>query len=193
MSETNITRPPFGEVLKAWEECLARHQLPTRTQWIFAENICLEPSRAVPGEFRLSYQTKFTPPPEDALEMAYDLFSEAPARLVLYRLGSNQQNSICMLFCDAWFEDMGPNDGYERHDEWGISFHPGQAGEIEEVTELARWLRRVKTGRPFHVSDFSMSLTTIDEIKLHGRALFPYERYAESMLNRLRRVLGNSG
>jgi len=36
-----------------------------------------------------------------------------------------------------------------------------------------------------------MSLATIDEIKIHGRTLQPYERFAETLLSRLRRVLGN--
>jgi hypothetical protein len=35
-----------------------------------------------------------------------------------------------------------------------------------------------------------MALTTIDEIKIYGRPLAPYERFAQTMLNRLRRVLG---
>ena len=65
------------------------------------------------------------------------------------------------------------------------------AGNIEEITDLTRWLRRVKRNYAFRDFDFAMSLATIDEIKIHGRALQPYERYAETMLNRLRRVLGN--
>jgi hypothetical protein len=35
-----------------------------------------------------------------------------------------------------------------------------------------------------------MSLATIDEIKIYGRGLVPYERFATTMLNRLRRFLG---
>jgi hypothetical protein len=34
-----------------------------------------------------------------------------------------------------------------------------------------------------------MALETIDEIKMHGRALAPYERFGEKLLNRLRRLL----
>jgi hypothetical protein len=37
---------------------------------------------------RLGFQTRFTPPPSTALEIAYDQFSETPARMVFYRLGS---------------------------------------------------------------------------------------------------------
>jgi hypothetical protein len=35
-----------------------------------------------------------------------------------------------------------------------------------------------------------MTLAAIDEIKTHGRVLMPYERFASTMLNRLRRFLG---
>jgi hypothetical protein len=36
-----------------------------------------------------------------------------------------------------------------------------------------------------------MPLATIDEIKIHGRPLQPYERFAGNMLDRLRRMMGN--
>ena len=72
----------------------------------------------------------------------------------------------------------------------GYRFHPGQKDEIEEITDLGRWLRRVKHGRAFHDLDFCMTLAAIDEIKIHGRVLMPYERFASTMLNRLRRFLG---
>ena len=35
-----------------------------------------------------------------------------------------------------------------------------------------------------------MTLAAIDEIKTYGRPLVPYERFAQTMLNRLRRFLG---
>ena len=38
--------------------------------------------------------------------------------------------------------------------------------------------------------NLAMSLATIDEIKIYGRTLMPYERFAENMLGRLRRMLG---
>jgi hypothetical protein len=191
MNNHPITRPTLAQALKAWHECLAKNNLPAQTLWIFAENVCIEPSPTPPGGIRLSFQTRFTPPSEDALEIAYDLFGETDARMVFYRLGSSPRGSVCVLLCDAWFEEKQAAEGFERRDEWGISFFPGQAGEIEEVTELPRWLRRLKHQRAFHDVDFAMSLATIDEVKLHGRPLHPYERFAENMLGRMRRVLGN--
>ncbi|HZI30886.1 MAG TPA: hypothetical protein VFF11_01025 [Candidatus Binatia bacterium] len=193
MNNKSINRPSLIEALAVWQECLARHGLPTQTLWIFTENICIEPSRVTPGSFRLGFQTKFTPPSDDALEIAYDLFGETDARMVFYRLGSCARGSVCILLCDNWFEEKNAHEGFERHDPWGISFYPGHPGEVDEVTELPRWLKRVKNDRAFHDFDFAMSLATIDEVKIHGRPLLPYERFAESMLNRLRRVLGNPG
>jgi len=191
MSDKKFNRPPLREALAAWREFLAGHELPAVPFWVFAENLCLEPSRATPGGLRFGFQTCFTPPSDDALEIAYDQFCETDARLVFYRLGSCPRGSVCILLCDPWFENRDARDGFERHDNWGISFFPGTAGDIDEITDLSRWLRRVKRGRAFHDFDFAMSLATIDEIKIHGRTLHPYERFAENMLNRLRRVLGN--
>jgi hypothetical protein len=191
MKHHSITRPTLIEALAAWQECLAKHHLPVETLWIFAENVCIEPSRTNPGSFRTDYQTRFTPPAEDALEIAYDLFSETEARIVFYRLGSSPRGSVCVLLCDNWFEEKNARHGYERHDAWGISFHPGEPGEIDEITDLSRWLQRVKNGRGVQEFDFAMSLAIIDEVKIHGRPLHPYERFAENMVNRMRRVLGN--
>jgi hypothetical protein len=84
----------------------------------------------------------------------------------------------------------GAAEGYLRRDEWGVSFRTGLDDEIEEIADLSRWLHRVKRGRAFHDLDFCMSLATIDEIKIYGRGLVPYERFATTMLNRLRRFLG---
>lgn len=193
MNTDSNNRPPLAKALTAWQDCLARHEFPTQMLWIFAENICIEPSRATPGSFRVGFQTKFTPPSEDALEIAYDLFGETAARMVFYRLGSSPRGSVCVLLCDNWFEEKNAHEGFERRDDWGISFYPGHPGEIDEVTDLSRWLKRVKNDRAFHDFDFAMSLATIDEVKIHGRPLMPYERFAESMLSRLRRVLGNPG
>jgi hypothetical protein len=190
MSKQQFTRPPLADALAAWKQCLADHDLPTEMLWIYAENLCIEPSRATPGSFRIGFQTRFSPPPEDALETAYDHFCDTDERVVIYRLGSVGKKSVCILLCDAWFEEKNARDGFARVDEWRISFHPGHAGEIEEITELSRWLRRVKRDRAFHDFDFSMSLETIEELRTHGRTLVPYERFAQKMLNRLRRVLG---
>ena len=187
-----FTRPALDEALEAWQINLAQHDLPTKLLWVFSENLCIEHSRATPGSFRFGFQTKFTPPDDDALEVAYDHFSETDERIVFYRLGSSPRGSVCILLCDSWFEEKNANEGFERRDDWKISFHPGHAGDIEEVTDLTRWVRRVKRDRAFHDFDFGMALETIDEIKVHGRPLMPYERMAQKMLNRLRRMLGQA-
>jgi len=192
MSQSQFTRPPLNEALAVWHDCLASHGLPAETLWIFSENLCIERSRAVPGSFHFGFQTIFTPPDDDALEIAYGQFCETDARIVFYRLGSVPKKSVCILLCDSWFEEKTARDGFERRDGWKISFHPGHPGDIEEVTDLTRWVRRVKRDRAFHDFDFGMALETIDEIKLHGRPLLPYERMAQKMLNRLRRVLGQT-
>lgn len=191
MTDPKFIRPPLADALGAWQECLANRNLPKRCLWIFAENLCVEPSHITPGSYRVGYQTKFSAPAEDALEISYHTFGETDSRMVFYRLGSSQHGSVCMLLCDPWFEDKNAGDGFERHDGWGISFFPGPAGEIEEITDLQRWVRRVQGNRTLQDFDFAMSLATIDEIKIHGRVLMPYERYAESILNRLRRIHGN--
>ncbi len=191
MSDKKITRPQFREALAAWQEVLAARNLPAEPLWIFAENLCFEPSLAIPGSLRVGFQTRFTPPADDALEIAYDQFSETGARMVFDRLGSSPRGSICILLCDDWFAERNERDGFQRRDDWGISFYPGVSGDIEEVTDLPRWVRRVKQNYAFRDFDFAMSLATIDEIKIHGRTLQPYERFAETMLNRLRRMMGN--
>lgn len=191
MNQPNFVRPSLTEALTVWRECLARHELPTETCWVFAENICIEPSRVTPGTFRVGFQTKFSPPADDALEIAYDLFGETGARLVFYRLGSSPRGSVCALLCDPCFNDKDESEGYERLEPWGISLYPGLPGEIEEITELKRWLGCERRNRAFHDFDFAMSLATIEEVKIHGRPLMPYERFADHLLNRLRRVLGN--
>lgn len=191
MSQTQFNRPPLASALAAWKKCLADHGLPTDTLWAFAENICVEPSSAAPGSFAVHFQTRFTPPSDDALEIAYDQFAETGARMVFYRLGTTSEKSVCILLCDPWFETKTAPEGFEQRDDWGISFRAGGAEAIEEVTDLSRWLKRVQRNRAFHDFDFAMSLATIDEIKIHGRVLQPYERFAENMLSRLRRVLGN--
>ena len=191
MSDKQITRPQFREALAAWRELLAARNLPAEPLWIFAENLCFEPSLAIPGSLRVGFQTRFTPPSDDALEIAYDQFSETDARIVFYRLGSSARGSVCILLCDDWFAERNERDGFQRRDDWGISFYPGVSGDIDEVTELPRWVRRVKQNYAFRDFDFAMSLATIDEIKIHGRTLQPYERFAETMLNRLRRMMGN--
>jgi hypothetical protein len=191
MSKQGFTRPSLEAAVAAWKQNLAGHGLPTEQLWIFAENLCIEPSGTVPGGYSFCFQTKFSPPDSDALEIAYDHFSGTHSRIVFYRLGSSGNKSICILLCDSWFEEKKSSDGYERRDDWKISFRPGPAGEIEEVKDLKRWVRRIKKrDHAFHDFDFSMALETIDEIKMHGRPLHPYERLSQRMINRMRTILG---
>ena len=79
-----------------------------------------------------------------------------------------------------------------RRDDWGVSFYPGLDDQTEEVTELGRWLRRVKRDRAFHELDFCMTLAAVEEIRLYGRPLLHYERFAESMLKHMRQFLGQT-
>ena len=192
MSNQGFTRPTLEAAITAWKQNLTSHGLPAEPLWIYAENLCIEPSPSTPGSFSFGFQTKFSPPDSDALEVAYEHFCETPARIVFYRLGSAGGKSVCILLCDPWFEAKNNLDGYERRDDWKISFRAGHPGDIEEVTDLKRWVRRIKRDRAFHDFDFSMALETIEEIKIHGRPLQPYERMTQKMLNRLRTILGQN-
>lgn len=189
MSAPKHNRPPLAEVLAAWQKHLAARSLPADCVWIFAENLCIEPSPVSSGR-RVGFQTKFSQPSDDALEIAYDIFGETNAPIIFYRLGTSGNRSICLLLCDTWFENKSAADGFENQGDWGVSFFAGPAGEIEEITDLSRWLRREKRGNTPHDLDFALALATIDEIKIHGRSLMPYERFAENMMGRLRRMLG---
>jgi hypothetical protein len=184
MSKPTPARPALSTALAAWNESLAAAGLPTDALWIFPENLCIE--KGASG-LRVCFQTKFTPPDEDALEIAYDIFSETDAPIVFYRLGTAGKKSVCILLCDPWLAKRGAKDGFAARDEWNISFRTGAAGDIEEVADLARWVRRVKRGRELQDFDFGLSLATIDEVKLHGRPLLPFERMAEKMMDNLRR------
>ena len=188
-SDAQFKRPSLEEAVKDWKKLLAERGFATDIIWIFAENLCVEKSRAEPGGFHFGFQTRFTPPSADALDIAFDHFGETDAPIVFYRLGGRPGKSVCMLLCDSWFENRRADDGFLRRDEWRVLFYPGQKDEIEEITDLTRWLRRVKRGRAFHDLDFGMTLEAIDEMKIYGRALAPYERFAAVMLNRLRRFL----
>jgi len=187
---TPTTRPTLEEVLAAWKKLLAERRLPTNLLWLFQENLCLEKSRVAPGGFHFAFQTRFTPPPDDALEITFDHFSGTDTRIVFYHVGVCRGQSLCLLLCDPWFDSKGESEGFLRRDEWNMSLHPGHDDEIEEITDLSRWLRRARHGRGFHDLDFCMTLIAIDEIKTYGRPLAPYERFAQTMLNRLRRFLG---
>jgi hypothetical protein len=191
-SAATNNRPPLAGALEAWNQLLAKRGFATELTWIFQENLCIERSRAELGGFLFGFQTRFTPPPEDALEIAYGHFSDTDARIVFFRLGEYMGKSICILLCDPWLDSKGDGDGFLRHDDWNISFHIGHDDKIEEVTDLTRWLRRVKRDRAFHELDFCMALAIVEDIKTYGRPLAPYERFAQTMLNRLRRFLGQS-
>lgn len=193
MNTPTFTRPALDEALEAWSRCLSRNGLPPEPLWIFSENVCIERSPSAPGSLRFGFQTRFTPPDDDALDIAYDHFSDTEARIVFYRLGSVLNKSVCILLCDPWFEEKKEVDGFERRDDWKISFRPGHPGSIEEITDLARWVRRVRRDRAFHDFDFSLPLEIIEEIRANGRPLLPYERMAQKMLGRLRRVFRQNG
>jgi len=189
-SEAPFTRPSLPEALDAWKKVLADRGFATDIVWIFAENLCVERARTGEGDLHFGFQMRFTPPPEDALDVAFEHFSETDRPMVFYRLGERPGKSVCALLCDSWFERRGDSDGFLRRDDWRILFYPGLGDEIEEVTDLSRWLRRVKRDRAFHDLDFCMALEAIDEIKSYGRVLLPYERVGAAMLGRLRRFLG---
>ncbi len=188
MSTPQFTRPSFADALGAWTELLKRRGWPTDLVWIFDENICFE--RDSKGGYHVAYQTTITPPPPEAAQMAFYYFSDFDARLVMYRIGSSRGRSICLLLCDKWFENKDEAQGYLRRDEWLMSFYPGGAKELEEITDKERWSRRLLRDRPLHDLDFCMTLTGIYELLAHDRVLTAYERYALKFLHAWRRLLG---
>ena len=191
-SVATLTRPALGEALVAWEKLLTQRGFATRLLWIFEENLCFEKNSNVPGGIHIGFQTKFSPVPPEALDIAYEHFCESDARIVFYRLGENQGRSVCILLGDSWFNDKTERDGFVIRNEWGISFHPGQQIEIEEITDMRRWVRRLRRERPLHDVDFCMTLVAVDEIQMHGRVLSPGERYSEAMLGKLRRIFAHA-
>ena len=190
-SQPELKRPSFEEAMSAWKTLLSQRGFSTEITWLFEENLCFEKDPAAPGGFRLGYQTRFAPPPPEADRIAFDYFSEQSARLVVYRLGSSQGKSLCLLLCDEWFEAKGEVEGYLRKDEWQMSFYPGSGGELQEVTDEARWKARILRDRPLHDLDFSMTLQAVHEALAHGRVLTAYEHYALRFLHLWRRMLGN--
>lgn len=187
-----IARPPLSQALEAWKKLLAERKLATNLLWIFEENLCFETKPEVPGGVHIGFQTKFSPVPREALEIAYEHFCESDARIVFYRLGESKGRSVCILLGDAWFNDKQEKNGYVLRNDWGISFHPGQQIGIEEVTDMRRWVRRLRRERPLHDVDFCMTLLAVDEIQVHGRVLTPGERYSEAMLAKLRRIFSHA-
>ena len=74
-ANTQFDRPTLHAALAAWQTCLKQNNLAASPLWIFSENLCIETSEALPGKFRVGFQTKFTPPDDDALAIAYDHFA----------------------------------------------------------------------------------------------------------------------
>jgi hypothetical protein len=182
-------RPAFAEASKAWKALLAQHGLPVDPVWIFDENLCFETDPDRDGNFKLGFQTRFTPPPTGAEEIAYEHFQEFEARMVFYRIGSSRGKSVCLLLCDEWFEPKGESEGFLRRDDWLISFRPGGREEIEEITDEQRWKQRIQRDRPLHDLDFCMMLRAVHETLAHGRALTAYEHYALKFLDAWRHLL----
>src|ERR1035437_1773756 len=187
-----VTRPTLDSALAAWKQLLAERGLATNLLWIFEENLCFERKPEVPGGVHIGFQTRFSPVPREALDIAYEHFCESDARIVLYRLGESKDRSVCILLGDPWFSDKKERDGFALRDEWGISFYPGPKIEIEEIADMRRWIRRIHRERPLHDVDFCMTLAAGDEIQIHGRVLSPGERYSESMLGKLRRIFAHA-
>ncbi len=188
MAKTPIfTRPTYEAALDAWKSTLSERSLPVDLVWIFDENLCFEKDDR--GNFQLGFQTRFSPPPPDAEQIAYDHFTEFDTRVVFYRIGTCRGRSVCLLLCDEWFEPKTEKDGFLRRDEWLISFRPGERGEIEEIADERRYQQRILRGRPLHDLDFCMTLQAVHETLAHGRVLSAYEHYALKFLNAWRRLL----
>ena len=185
-----FTRPTFTEAINAWKKLLAERRFPTDITWIFDENLCFESDPAGKGGYKLGFQTRITPAPPDADQVAFNYFSDFEARLVFYRLGSAGGKSVCLLLCDEWFESKGEKEGFVRRDEWLVSFYPGAVAELEEITDEPRWKRRILRDRPLHDLDFSMALRAVHEMLAHGRVLTSYEHYALRFLHGWKRLLG---
>lgn len=175
-------RPPFEEALAAWKETLKRRGFSTDIEWILEENLCFERDPKAPAGVKLGYQSRFTPHPPDAPKATYHHFAEMDARMVFYRLGESRNKSICIQLCDPWLEPKDGSEGYDRRDEWLISFYPGQKEEIEEITDSGRWEDRVVRGRPLSAVDFCMTVAALRELKAHGRVLTPDERFGLKIL-----------
>lgn len=189
-NQPKYQRPPFNEALVAWTELLRHRRFPTECVWLFEENLCFEKDSSSPSGYRVGFQTLFTPPPSDADRLVYDYFSDFDARLVLYRLGSSQGKSLCLMLCDAWFDARLERDGFVRKDEWLMSFRAGGNEEVPEIRDEQRWKQRLLRNRPLHDLDFCMTLRSLHELLAHGRVLTNYEHYALRFLHVWRRLLG---
>lgn len=185
-----FARPTFEQALVDWKKLLGERHFPTDLIWIFDENLVFEKDSGASG-FKLGFQTQLTPPPADADRVAFNYFCEFEARLVFYRIGSAHGKSVCLMLCDPWFEPKRESEGFVRRDEWLVSFHPGEAAELEEITDEARWKQRILRDRPLHDLDFSMTLRSVHELLAHGRVLTAYEHYALRFLHGWSRFIGH--
>jgi hypothetical protein len=191
MSKNHLfSRPTFAQALKAWRELLAERKFPTELLWVFDENLCFEKDAASQAGFKLGFQTRFSPPPADAEQIAYDHFCGFEAPIVFYRLGSSGGKSVCVILCDGWFEQKNESAEWVCRDEWLLAFRPGADAPTEEITDEPRWRRRILRDRPLHDLDFCMTLQSIHEILAHGRVLTAYEHYALKFFGSWRRFLG---
>src|SRR5688572_9370572 len=175
-------RPVFEDALEAWKALLKSRGFSDDLLWILEENLCFEKDPSTPVGVKLGFQTLFTPYPADGAKVGYHHFAETDARVVFYRLGASRGRSVCMLLCDPWFEPKKESEGYVRRDDWLISFYPGLAEEIEDVTDAKRWKERVVRGRPLSAVDFCMTFAALHELKAHGRVLAPDERFGLKIL-----------
>ena len=125
-SDAPFKRPSLDEALDAWKKLLAERGFATDILWIFEENLCFEKSRAESGGFHLGFQTQFTPPPDDALDVAFDHFCETAAPMVFYRLGECRGQSVCILLCDSWFAGKREADGFYGAMNGGCHFIPAK-------------------------------------------------------------------
>ena len=79
MSSMNakFNRPALTEALDAWQTTARRARVADGAASGFLPKTSASNIRApTPGGFRLGFQTRFTPPADDALEIAYDQFCE---------------------------------------------------------------------------------------------------------------------
>src|ERR1044072_7441541 len=168
MSKPQFVRPTFNQALAEWKNILRQRGHATDMIWIFEENLCFEKDPKDKTKFKLGYQTAITPPPPDSDEIAYSHFCEFESRMVFYRVGTAHAKSVCLILCDDWFESKTEQDGFIPRDEWLMSFRPGGAEQIEEVTDEKRWRRRALRHRPLHDLDFCMTLQAVHETLAHG-------------------------
>jgi hypothetical protein len=189
MSDNRDQRPDFSTAVQEWRILLQQRGHPVELLWLFSDNICFEPDSAGLPKDPPAFQIKFTPPPDYAAEDAYVYYVGLNSRLVFYRIGSHKGKSVCLLLCDDWFKSRGEPEGFVVRPTGNMSFRPGPATELEEVTDFQRWRRRLIKPRPLHDLDFCMDLKGVHEILAHGRVLTAYEHYALRFLHAWTRFL----